>query len=105
MECLKKTTAIICLVFIVSCSGPQTQVRQPVSGITLDEIEILKIEWKDDIPQKTVSGRGQVFYTVRSGDTLFGISVKFGISVDAIMKLNGLRSNEIRPGMKLRLKQ
>jgi membrane-bound lytic murein transglycosylase D len=40
-------------------------------------------------------------YTVRSGDTLWGISQMFNVSIRDIKKWNGKRSNMIKPGDKL----
>ncbi len=40
-------------------------------------------------------------YTTVAKDTLYGISKKFGASVAAIKKANGLKSDTIRPGMSL----
>ena len=40
-------------------------------------------------------------YTVRSGDTLWGISQLFNVSIRDIKKWNGKRSNMIKPGDKL----
>jgi len=40
-------------------------------------------------------------YTVQSGDTLYRIAVKFGTTVDAIKRANGLTSNTIRVGQVL----
>jgi LysM repeat protein len=43
-----------------------------------------------------------VFHIVQSGDTLSHVSVKFGVSIQAIMDRNGLDENSIiRPGDKL----
>ncbi|MCF6306540.1 MAG: glucosaminidase domain-containing protein [Flavobacteriaceae bacterium] len=42
-------------------------------------------------------------YTVEKGDTLYSISRRFGISVDALKKYNGLNSNAISIGQKLYL--
>ena len=41
--------------------------------------------------------------TVRSGDTLFRISTRTGVSVADIQRLNGLRGTTIRAGQVLRL--
>ncbi len=46
----------------------------------------------------------EVYHTVQSGDTLYAISRKYDTSVDAIKKLNGLTSNIIKRGQKLRVK-
>ena len=102
---LKAGMVIILLVLMVSCSGPNQQVSQSRNRLTLDEVEILKIEWKDDIPQKTSYAKVPLLYTVRKGDTLFSIGRKFGITVDAIRKLNSLSSDIIKPGKRLRLKR
>ena len=42
-------------------------------------------------------------YTVRSGDTLYSISNRFNITIEALKKINGLKSNKILAGMKLKL--
>jgi LysM repeat protein len=42
-------------------------------------------------------------YTVKSGDTLLGIASKFGTTVAAIKRLNGLNSNTIHVGQKLKI--
>ncbi len=40
-------------------------------------------------------------YTVRKGDTLYGISKKFGVGVEGIRKANGLSGNLLKPGASL----
>ena len=45
------------------------------------------------------------YYTVKSGDTLSGISKKTGVSLNTLYKLNGLNAKSVlRPGMKIRTK-
>lgn len=44
------------------------------------------------------------YYTVKSGDSLWSISQKTGVTVDKLKKLNGLTSGNIKPGQKLKLK-
>ncbi|QFP78169.1 LysM peptidoglycan-binding domain-containing protein [Deinococcus sp. AJ005] len=43
-------------------------------------------------------------YTVKSGDTLFGVAQKAGTSVPALLKLNGLSGTALRPGQVLKLR-
>lgn len=43
-------------------------------------------------------------YTVKSGDTLWSIGVKFKVSVDNLKSWNSLKSDEIHPGDVLKLK-
>ena len=45
-----------------------------------------------------------VYYTVRSGDTLSAISRRYGTSISALKSRNGLRSDLIRIGQRLRIK-
>ena len=42
-------------------------------------------------------------YTVKRGDTLYSISKRFNISVEDLKNLNGLNSNSIAIGQKLRV--
>jgi GH24 family phage-related lysozyme (muramidase) len=46
------------------------------------------------------------FYIVKSGDTLSGIASKYGksVTVDTLRKLNNLKSDNIEPGQKLKIK-
>jgi LysM repeat protein len=43
------------------------------------------------------------FYTVQPGDTLFGIALRFGTTVSALMQSNGLTSTLIFAGQRLRI--
>ena len=55
-------------------------------------------------PQPATTGALDV-YVVKAGDTLFAIATRHGMSVDELMKLNGLTGTLIHPGDKLRVKQ
>ena len=44
---------------------------------------------------------GAIYYTVKSGDTLYSIARRFNISVDRLKELNGLKSNLISIGQNL----
>ncbi|MBO4575369.1 MAG: LysM peptidoglycan-binding domain-containing protein [Bacteroidales bacterium] len=62
--------------------------------------ETLNTSSKSATPAKTGSG---TTYTVKSGDSLWSISKKYGVSVDHIKKLNNLKSNDLKVGQKLKL--
>ena len=51
------------------------------------------------------SGDPDEYYTVRSGDTLWDIANKYGISIGNLKKWNNKRSNTIKPGERLRIRQ
>ena len=42
-------------------------------------------------------------YTVKRGDTLYGISNQYGVSVEDIKRINGLTNNTIQVGQVLRI--
>lgn len=81
---------------IISSGNQPIPNDEPVLEEQDDEIEeIIEIE----IPTAT-----PVFHTVQSGDTLYSISRKYDTTVDIIKVLNGLNSNNIQLGLKLRVK-
>lgn len=51
------------------------------------------------------SASGAGTYTVKSGDTLSGIATRHGITVNQLKQWNGLSSNNIKPGQKLKVKE
>jgi len=48
----------------------------------------------------------KIFYTVKPGDNLSGIASKYGksVTVATLMKLNNLKSDNIKPGQRLKIK-
>lgn len=53
------------------------------------------LDYKGIVPEQTD------YYTVKAGDTLYGIARKFGTTVDKLKKLNNLSSNILSIGQKL----
>jgi membrane-bound lytic murein transglycosylase D len=49
------------------------------------------------------SSSGSKIYTVKSGDTLWGIAQAHACTVEQIKVLNGISSSALKPGMKIKL--
>ena len=74
---------------------------------TADSLERkpVKIEPRGKERVKHTSGKsGSKYYTVRKGDTLYKVAQRNGVSVAKVKKLNGLKSDKIRVGQKLRVR-
>lgn len=56
---------------------------------------------KDEIQPRSAV----VYYTVVRGDNLWDISRKYGTTVEALKRANGIRGTMIRPGQMLRIPQ
>ncbi len=69
-----------------------------IKGSNLDIGEVLII------PNKSGDNPNNMFmYTVKDGDTLYGISRKYNTTVEEIVNLNYLKNNIITPGMVIRI--
>jgi flagellum-specific peptidoglycan hydrolase FlgJ len=90
----------------LSAAGYATDRRYPAKLIALIEkynlhqydAEVLGNSYKKPIISKSET------YTVSKGDTLYSISKKYGLTVDHLKKINGLKSNEISIGQALLVK-
>ncbi|MDY4064926.1 MAG: LysM peptidoglycan-binding domain-containing protein [Ligilactobacillus agilis] len=60
---------------------------------------------KPSASQSTNSSNQSGSYTVKAGDSLWGISHKYGMSIDGLKSLNNLSSNFIYPGQVLKVGQ
>ncbi|MEX1054774.1 MAG: LysM peptidoglycan-binding domain-containing protein [Rhodothermales bacterium] len=77
------------------------ELRPGIRGLFLSEV-------KPPAPSETpetdeAAEQGQV-HTVRSGDSLWEIARRYNVTVEEIRRLNGMRSNSIRPGQRLKIK-
>lgn len=78
-------------------------------GLSVDKLKelnnlssnVLNIGKKLLIKDTSASGDVGVYYTVVSGDTLYGIANEYGLSVDELKKINNLSSNNLSIGQKL----
>ncbi len=81
-------------------SNQENQVEEAVGKLSEDAKTSEKTKTESTTKNKSVS-----YYKVRPGDSLWKISVKHGMSLDELRKLNGLSSRSvIKPGMKLKVK-
>jgi LysM repeat protein len=58
---------------------------------------------KKPLPKSETAKPKIIYHKVKSGETLYSISRNYGISVDTLKRLNGLRSNNIAVGRILRV--
>jgi membrane-bound lytic murein transglycosylase D len=56
----------------------------------------------DHAPQQ-ISSKGTIEYTIRSGDTLWGIAKKQGVTVSQIERLNNISASDLKPGLKIKI--
>ena len=78
-------------------------------GITVDKLKdinnlssnLLSIGQKLLIKDTSSSEDVGVYYTVESGDTLYGIANEYNLSVDELKSMNNLKSNNLSIGQKL----
>ncbi|MDY0132399.1 MAG: LysM peptidoglycan-binding domain-containing protein [Desulforegulaceae bacterium] len=59
---------------------------------------------KKDESSIKVENVKKVYHSVKKGDTLYGISRKYKVSVEEIKKINKMKNNSIQPGDKLLIK-
>lgn len=59
------------------------------------------VEVKD--PAGASTGKA-VYYRIKNGDTLGGIAAKYGVSVNQLRRLNGIKGSSIRAGKSIRIR-
>jgi len=72
--------------------------RLTMGGRPVTEARLADAE--QDPPQESTA----VYHTVRQGDTLWDIARTYGASIQQIKNLNDLRSNNLRPGQRIRVR-
>lgn len=72
--------------------------RRPIA------VEPIKAQGKKGKGAKSSVGGEGKYYTVKKGDTLYKIATKHGLTVQKLKKLNGMKSDNIRVGQKLKVR-
>ena len=80
--------------------GTTVNAIKQLNGLTSDNLSIGQVL---RIPTTGSSGGAYFEYTVRSGDTLWLLAQRYGTTVDAIKRLNGLTSDILNIGQVLRI--
>ena len=67
-------------------------------------VEIERTIKEERRSKKTIDRTKPKYHVVQRGDTLWSISQRYGgISVEKIKKINGLRTNAVKKGQKLKI--
>lgn len=103
-------------IYTVKSGDNLWDIAKKFNGVTVEQIRnlnnldknaVLKVGQKLKI-RKTGSGSssGFVIHTVKTGDSLWSISKKYGVSVEQLKELNGLNSKSVlKVGQKLKVKR
>lgn len=59
---------------------------------------------KDSLPTQVIAPPTEEYYTVGKKETAYGISKKFGLTVDQLLKLNNLSDPALKEGQRIRVK-
>jgi membrane-bound lytic murein transglycosylase D len=102
------------VIYTVKSGDNLWDIAKKFDGVSVEQIRTLnnlnknatlKIGQKLKIKASNTSSNGKVIHTVKSGDNLWDISKKYGVSVEQIKKLNGLTDKSVLEiGQKLTIK-
>jgi len=89
--------------FFHSIFGQKSKQEQPAPKTEVKQITTIENKTSSSpIPSKKAESTF-LEYKVKPGDTLYGISQRFGVSIERIRKTNHMKGNLIKAGQKLRI--
>ena len=89
------------LLFSISCNIEKQDLKSNDNTQLIDLIERYELYKYDNIVLKKKNKK----YKVRRGDTLYSISEKFNMPVEALVKLNNLNGDILKVGQTLMIKK
>lgn len=82
-----------------------------IDSINLDSLNINQDSLMIDSPRTSIitknnksKSESRIYHKVRKGESLYSIAKKHKIKVETLKKINGLKSNKIKPGQRLIIK-
>lgn len=78
-----------------------TEIKTPASQIETNPAEEIKTTESATTEIEAVEEEGPKTYTVKTGDTLYSIALRFNVTIDELKEMNGLTSNTIKLGQVL----
>jgi len=76
-----------------------------VAPITMSSVNDINTNSSVGDPKPVVLQEGEELYTVQQGNTMFSIAKQFGMEVEELKALNGLSSNQLVVGQKIKVKK
>ncbi len=79
-------------------------VVEKVKPLAENKMQADSTKTKETVASKNVSNGQTASHTVKKGETLFSISKEYGISVNDIVEMNGLKTKSIFSGQRLKIR-
>jgi LysM repeat protein len=106
-DCLKYSERVLIYCTCIDCKKNENPFIKMLKSKKPENKFTTGVSWLDSaLKGNEILGKGQTTYTVKPGDSLSKIAAKYDktVTTDTIKKLNGLKSDKIEVGQKLRIK-
>lgn len=87
-----------------TASTPKSNLNNPINGRTDSATDVSALPKSNTIPSNSNSAPKIKYHKVQPGQTLYSISKAYGMDVETLKRLNGLRSNNLAVGRLLRVR-